>query len=258
MNSQLFHDMILEPDQEQLLMTIVEAARNIPREERRKFVVARSNAGDFLLHPGIPDSEKQIYYGDVETLGRAGLLAIGFGAKGSPNFDVTPLGFRYYESIRKKIGKPVERIEATVHDYLDSQGFCQRYPQAFARWRSAEEILWSADTEEQLTTIGHLCREAVQLFATALVERFELSSVTSDVTRTVARLRAVLDARAARLPGTVKPFLEALLAYWGTVNDLIQRQEHGAQKEGKPLLWEDGRRVVFQTAIVMFEIDKAL
>lgn len=258
MNSHLFDHIILEPEQEQLLTTIVEAARNTPRKERRKFVVTQSNAGDFLLHPGIPNSEKQIYYGDVETLGRAGLLVIGFGGKGSPNFDVTPLGFRYYEFVRKRTGEPVKRIEATVHDYLDSQGFCQRYPQAFARWRSAEEMLWSADTEEQLTTIGHLCREAVQLFATALVERFELSSVTSDVTKTVARLRAVLDARAAQLPGTVKPFLEALLVYWGTVNDLIQRQEHGAQKEGNSLLWEDGQRVVFQTAVVMFEIDKAL
>jgi hypothetical protein len=46
--------------------------------------------------------------------------------------------------------------------------------------------------------------------------------------------------------------------YWGTVNDLIQRQEHGAQREGGALAWEDGRRVVFQTAIVMFEIDRSL
>jgi hypothetical protein len=38
----------------------------------------------------------------------------------------------------------------------------------------------------------------------------------------------------------------------------VQRQEHGAQKEGRPLVWEDGRRVVFQTAIVMFELDRAL
>lgn len=48
--------------------------------------------------------------------------------------------------------------------------------------------------------------------------------------------------------------LDALVVYWGTVSDLIQRQEHGAQKEGEALRWEDGRRVVFQTAVVMFEI----
>jgi hypothetical protein len=53
-------------------------------------------------------------------------------------------------------------------------------------------------------------------------------------------------------------FAEALLAYFGTVSDLVQRQEHGAQREGAPLRWEDARRVVFQTAMVMLELDRAL
>lgn len=52
--------------------------------------------------------------------------------------------------------------------------------------------------------------------------------------------------------------LDALLVYWGAVNDLIQRQEHGATKEGEALRWEDGRQVVFQTAVVMFEIARAI
>jgi hypothetical protein len=38
----------------------------------------------------------------------------------------------------------------------------------------------------------------------------------------------------------------------------FKRQEHGGQKEGRPLTWEDARRVVFQTLIVMYEIDRAL
>jgi hypothetical protein len=68
----------------------------------------------------------------------------------------------------------------------------------------------------------------------------------------------VLDLQAKQLGTTEKPFLDALLGYWGTVSDLIQRQEHGGQKEGQSLVWEDGRRVVFQTAVVMFEIDRSL
>lgn len=74
---------------------------------------------------------------------------------------------------------------------------------------------------------------------------------------TVARLQSILK-KSSQLGSTEKPFLEALLAYWGTINDLIQRQEHGAQKERQVLLWEDARRVVFQTIVVMFEIDKSL
>jgi len=50
-------------------------------------------------------------------------------------------------------------------------------------------------------------------------------------------------------------FLDSLLALWGTVHDLAQRQEHGAQKEGPPLGWEDGRLLVFHTVVVMFEFD---
>jgi hypothetical protein len=74
----------------------------------------------------------------------------------------------------------------------------------------------------------------------------------------VARIRSVLDQHTSRLGTTLAPFLGALLSYWGAVSDLVQRQEHGAQKEGTPLMWADGRRVVFQTAIVMFETDRAL
>ena len=64
--------------------------------------------------------------------------------------------------------------------------------------------------------------------------------------------------RADTLGDSKKAFLDALIAYWGTLSDLIQRQEHDSQKEGKPLVWEDARAVVFQTLIVMFEIDRNL
>jgi hypothetical protein len=53
-------------------------------------------------------------------------------------------------------------------------------------------------------------------------------------------------------------FLEALHGFWASTIDLIQRQEHGAMKEGKPLTWEDGRRVVFSTLIAMYELDRAV
>jgi hypothetical protein len=78
-------------------------------------------------------------------------------------------------------------------------------------------------------------------------ERHRPEAVDPDPQHTVARLRVV----AARVdpPEAVEQFLEALLAYFGTVSDLIQRQEHGAQKEGEMLSGEDARRVAFQTLI---------
>jgi hypothetical protein len=122
----------------------------------------------------------------------------------------------------------------------------------------AAELLWKSDSQQQLTTIGHLCREAMQAFATGLVDQHQPSGVDTDRAHDVARIRSVLQQHAAKLGTTAAPFLDALLAYWGTVSDLVQRQEHGAQKESRSLIWEDGRRVVFQTAIVVFEVDRAL
>jgi len=250
-----FNHLLLEPEQEELLFSIVEAVRNTPREERRKFLVAQTLRGDSLIHPGIK-GEGRIYYGDVEELGRQGLLAIGFGSTGSPNFDITSLGFRYYEHLKRKRGESVQHVETTIREYINSPEFRARYPEAFAKWSSAEDLLWQTDTQQQLTTIGHLCREALQGFVSALVERHRPLDVNTNKAKTIARLKAVLEA--VQLGETKKDFLEALLAYWGTLNDLVQRQEHGASKEGEQLVWEDARCVVFQTMIVMFEIDRTL
>ena len=47
--------------------------------------------------------------------------------------------------------------------------------------------------------------------------------------------------------------LKALGGYSEALMDLIQRQEHGGQKEGHALTWQDARRVVFHTASAMYE-----
>ena len=65
-----FNQILLEPEQVELLFLIVEAVRNTPSEERQKFFVAQTFGGDFLHHPGIKESENRIYYGDVEELER--------------------------------------------------------------------------------------------------------------------------------------------------------------------------------------------
>jgi hypothetical protein len=168
---------------------------------------------------------------------------------------VTPLGFRVAEQLG---ASSVPRTETTVHRYLDSEKFQDSYPSAYEKWASAEKLLWATSPEDSLTTIGHLCREAMQGFATSLVERYDPPGASLNPSNTVARVRAVLDMRSHDFGKTEKPFLKALLAYWGTVIDLVERQEHGAQKEGKPLIPEDARRLVFQTMMVMFEIDRTL
>jgi len=254
----MFENILLEQEQKELLFIVVEAARNVPRERRQKFYVSSGGMDgslqSSLMHQGLPNGQIRVYEGDIETLAHTELLRL----TNLMSFDVTPLGFKYYEYLKQRVGQPIQRVESVIQNYMASDLFQQRYAQAYQKWASAEAMLWSSDSEQQLTTIGHLCREAIQEFASALVEQYQLQNVDQDKAHVVARLKAVLDLQSQRLGTTYKPFLETLLSYWGTVSDLIQKQEHGGQREGQTLVWEDARRVVFQTAIVMFEISSGI
>ena len=76
--------------------------------------------------------------------------------------------------------------------------------------------------------------------------------------KTVARLKAVLASRAGSIGNTESAFIDALVSYSGAVADLAQRQEHGSQREGSALVWEDARRLVFQTMVLMYEVARTL
>jgi hypothetical protein len=249
---------LLESEQKELLVTLVEATRNVLRKDRQKFYVAQSDSDVTLLHPGLPNGSLEIYMGDVEELANVGLINLSLSRGGDPIFDVNPRGFAYYEYLKEQSGKPIDKIEGSVHNYLSSDRFLQNYPEAYKKWVDAENMLWKSESEKQLTTIGHLCREAIQEFANILIGQFQPPNADSEKSHDVRRIEAILKFRAAELGQTEKPFLEALLGYWANTSTLIQRQEHGAQKEGKALVWEDARRIVFHTAILMYEVDKAV
>jgi len=257
----MFDNILLEPEQTDLLVLLVEASRSVPREQRQKFIAAGPMAcappNHRLIHPGLPDGEIRLYIGDLEILDREGLIAMSYDSRGTALFDVTPLGYRFYEHLKQEGGEPLQRIQSDIRDYVNASSFVAKYDRAHKKWADAEAMLWSTDSPYQLSTVGHLCREAMQEFATALVNKFRPSVVNSNKASTVDRIKAVLKEK-KNFGSREKQFLDALVAYWGAVSDLVQRQEHGAQKEGGNLVWEDGRRVVFQTAMIMLEIDHAL
>lgn len=250
-----FDDIILEKEQEDLLFALVEASRQQPRARREKFFVILSSQGTHIL--GLEDFPNA-YKGDVEILGNEGLLNTSYTSKGTLTFDITPLGFRYYEYLKKPRGEAMERMEENTFRYLDSSNFKKRHPAAFDKWQQAEGLLWSSDSQSQHTAIGHHCREAMQFFATSLVEAYSPPDVDPNPANTVSRVRAVLNLVKPQISDKIVVMLDALLHYWGTTIDLAQRQEHGAQKEGEALTWEDSRRLVFHTALVMVEIDRTL
>jgi hypothetical protein len=136
---------------------------------------------------------------------------------------------------------------------LRSSEFAAQFPGAFDAWAAADERLWQDDTATNLTTIGHSVREAMQSFATAMVEQYGPPAVDPDVSMVEKRLGAVIAAHRERLGEARRDALEALGTLWTKTNRLVQRQEHGAQKEGEPVTWSDARRIVYLTMFLMVE-----
>jgi hypothetical protein len=141
------------------------------------------------------------------------------------------------------------RFEASIASYINAEAFRAQYPVAHLKWSDAHQLLEIAP-DRHATTIGHLCREAINAFSDELIRHYSLDR--REVNKTKAKIRAVFSAQEG-MSRSVRTSLEALLAYWETVSDLAQRQEHGGN-----LAAEDSRRLVFQTMLVMREIDLAL
>lgn len=187
----------LEPEQEELLAALVEAHRAVPRDKRRKFYfgTAQGNPNN-LHHPGLPNGGDKISLGDLEVLDHMGYIGLKERTlRGTYDFDVMPQGFTHYARAKQHHGQQLTRIEAEVRSFLSADRIRRDYPEAFRKWSEAEALLWDADSEQQLTTIGHLCREALQEFAATLANRYGITNVPEDKAKTVARIRAVLNQR---------------------------------------------------------------
>jgi hypothetical protein len=91
-----------------------------------------------------------------------------------------------------RAGDPFQNVMGTTRAWLDSAGFRAAFPSAFGAWISAEKLLWAPDTTNQLTAIGHHCRDAAQAFATELVEQHQPPDVDLDRTHVERRLGAVI------------------------------------------------------------------
>jgi len=250
----------LTDEQEELLGVLVESFRSVPRDQRHAAIVVDSfGVGTQLIHNGLAAIGKdgyRFYMGDADELARRGLIRLGRAGGNTRQMDVTNDGFDYYEQSRRAGNRPIERIEVQMKTYLLADAFGRRHPASLAKWKRAEAALWSTDTADQMTTIGHLCREAIQDFATESLATTEPIRADPDIQHTVSRMRSVIGGRVKS--ESLRDFANALLAYWGSVVDIVNRQEHRAATEREDLTWEDARRAVFQTLIVMHEVDRAL
>jgi hypothetical protein len=132
----------------------------LPREKHDSFLLVDTSGGYFLIHPHI-EERPAVRKGDLEALANNTLLRRDFGSTGSPLYEITPEGRRYYAEMKRRAGEATQTVEAEVHRYLNADVFRDAFTAAYDRWRQAEDELWSAETEAQFTSIGHMCREAM-------------------------------------------------------------------------------------------------
>lgn len=243
----------LEPEQWALFETLLEAWRALPRDERVPFLTVRlMGEGNVIQRNGVdmthvPDA-------DIRALRDEGLLTF----DGDSSFTISQRSIAAYQQWKASHVEPTADVETQIKRYLDSDEFRVRYPTAYARWKDAAELLWGEDSEQELSTIGHKCREAMQNFATELLALHEVDDANPDKAKTRDRFSAVVNSRRSELGARKSEILDALFNYWKATENLIQRQEHAGQREGESLTPEDGRRAVFQTAVVMFEAARTL
>jgi hypothetical protein len=100
----------LEPEQEDLLVTLVEAWRSTPRSERHEFVLVRTSGPDIII--GLSGGQLNgTYYVDVLTLVDAGFLNR-IPSKRDLHFILTERGFQFYDELKHRTGEPTRQVEA--------------------------------------------------------------------------------------------------------------------------------------------------
>ncbi len=210
-----------------------------------------NSVGKTLMHPGLPEDLPEVFVGDLDTLARRRLIAV---SRRHPDlqFYVTNQGFAEYRSQVGSGSLPENELEANVLRYLEMSSVRKRHPDALQKWERAASLLWESNEVEQHTLIGHLLREASIEFSQSLRRQLGIPPHAKSETK-----NAVGDALKRLGEGrTTEAVLLSLWRYWSATVDHLQRQEHGATKEGEPLSWEDSRQAVFHAAFVMTELDR--
>jgi hypothetical protein len=159
------------------------------------------------------------------------------------------------------------RIEDYLRAYLEHERFRSPHPLACGRWVVAWEMLWCADSHAKVLAIGERARAAMQAFAESMFERCAPLAIGPDWPQVLVgaaepqqpgnSLLTVLECYRGALGEERWGFLRTLHEDWRALLERVER--HGAEQRerGERLRWEDGRRLVLFTALVMVEVDRS-
>lgn len=196
----------VEPEQLALFEELLEAWRSAPRDQRHPFLFIRTMGAEIVQGNGI---NRAVPDGDVDVLRDEGLLAFR-----DDSFTIPPRAVARYQEWKTTQVEPSADVEDQLQRYLDSEQFRGRYPESYARWAEAAVLLWGEDSDQELSTIGHKCREAIQDFAIALLRLYEISDANPDKAKTRDRFSSVINARRAIIGNAKSELLDALFDYW--------------------------------------------
>ena len=116
--------------QRELLATLVEASRKVPRWQQQFRLVSLEAMGtgpqDYVEGAGLPE-QIRVLGDDVWYLDEQGFLDAQWNADGSARFALNEGAFRYYEEfLAKHSEEPGAAIEEEVRRYLDRPAFRER------------------------------------------------------------------------------------------------------------------------------------
>jgi hypothetical protein len=238
----------LNDRQERLLRRLVELSKKIPDGESTEFWYIETLGSNSISLAG--EELKGINPVDLLELQYSSLITHTRGSKGANSYAVTNRGFEYVA----RATTPASVVEEAVT--LVTTRLPKEFDTAHGLIDAAAKKLPLAKTENDFSEIGHKCREALQEFAAVLyaqqIPPDEQTVLPKD--KTVEHIRAVLEHWKPKLGETTTSLLDAILVYWGTVSDQVQKIEHRGQTASRPLTWNDARRAVRHTYLIMTEI----
>lgn len=247
-----------EPEQIQLFKDLCEAYFAVPRQDRQQFMALKLGGMSQQLQ-GNSVLRNDFLWEDLIALRDQDLFQYELMSNSSGfNFVISPRGRQFYEQLMTSAEAQTDQIEDHVWHYFDSQSFQHSYPITYGKWRESSEMVWGSENERDFSTIGLLCREAMQEFTTELITKYNVEGANPDKAKTRDRFSTVVNARRSAISESQLDVLDALFLYWREVGVLMQRQIHAREAEGDDLVWEDGRRLVFQLGFVLFEAARTL
>lgn len=251
--------MELDQEQKEEFIKFIDTYKDIIRNKSHKFLAHHLlNENTLINHTLKEDIKYEMHTINFEAFCESGLFHTSNSSSQGARFIINQHGLKIYEELKNERILPFKGIEKTVIEYLKSSHFIDKFPKAYKKWLNAENVFSKELSNENLTTIGHLCRESLQEFSDELLEIKSIQN-TFEKSKIIDKMRAIFDnIDTIKRSKSTKAFLNALLNYWGSLSDLVQKQEHDSQKEGEILTNEDARRIIFHTAIIMYEIDKTI